>query len=74
MKLVIDIPEKTYTDIQEHKRYTDFTILDLIKAIRTGTVLSNIKQGCNERESEFMRKARLSMQESAYLDQGITQC
>lgn len=37
MKLIIDIPDNTYTDIQEHKRYTDFTILDLIKAIRHST-------------------------------------
>ena len=37
MKLIIDIPENTYANIQEHKRYTDFTLLDLIKAIRHGT-------------------------------------
>lgn len=37
MKLIIDIPDNTYADIQEHKRYTDFTILDLIKAIRHST-------------------------------------
>ena len=36
MKLIIEIPDNTYADIQEHKRYTDFTILDLIKATRHG--------------------------------------
>lgn len=37
MIILIDIPDNTYADIQEHKRYTDFTILDLIKAIRHST-------------------------------------
>jgi len=37
MKLIIDIPDNTYADIQGHKRYTDFTILDLIKAIKHST-------------------------------------
>ena len=37
MKLIIDIPDNTYANIQEHKRHTGFTILDLIKAIRHGT-------------------------------------
>ena len=39
MKLLIDIPDNTYANIQEHKRHTGFTILDLIKAIRHGIVL-----------------------------------
>ena len=37
MKLIIDIPDNAYANIQEHKRHTGFTILDLIKAIRHGT-------------------------------------
>lgn len=47
MKLIIDIPDNTYTDIQEHKRYTDFTILDLIKTIRHSTPIPD--DATNER-------------------------
>ena len=71
MKLVIDIPKEL---AEKGHWYTDEEMWAVIKAVQNGTVLPNIKQECNERESEFMRKARLSMQESAYLDQGITQC
>lgn len=39
MQIVIDIPDNTYADIQEHKRHTGFTILDLINAVRYGTAL-----------------------------------
>ena len=48
-------------------RYKAISLIHIIKEL---TVLEADK----EQESEFKKKARYAMNESGYLDQGITQC
>ena len=47
-----------------------YKAISLIHVIKELTVLEADK----EQESEFKKKARYAMNESGYLDQGITQC
>ena len=54
-------------DVLLKYRYKAISLIHVIKEL---TVLEADK----EQESEFKKKARYAMNESGYLDQGITQC